>query len=126
MWHPITKKAGNIGQCIGSSVKIFRHWQQNVFLQSFVLCYYNYCRVVWPFIGTEVLKIERVQYRALKFMYITILKPPMEWRGRDRGCHFCTHIVLGCYLSKCKNVHLYRPAVSAQYNNRAGCNVNQE
>ncbi len=39
-------------------------------LQSFILCYYNYCPVVWHFIGTEdAKKIERVQYRALKFVY---------------------------------------------------------
>ncbi len=39
-------------------------------LQSLVLCYYNYCPVVWHFIGTEdAKKIERVQYCALKFVY---------------------------------------------------------
>ncbi len=33
-------------------------------LQSFVLCYYNYCPVEWHFIGTEdANKIKRVQHR---------------------------------------------------------------
>ncbi len=36
-----------------------------------------------------------------------VLKHPMECWGKDRGCHFNTHVVIGYYLSKIIKLYNY-------------------
>ena len=52
--------------------RVWRYFEYNnkmYVLQAFVSCFYNYCLVVWHTIGMEnTNKIEKVQYRALKYI----------------------------------------------------------
>ena len=45
-------------------------------LQAFVLSFYNYCPVVWHFVGMEDnKKIEKVQHMELKFIFTDFKSP---------------------------------------------------
>ncbi len=40
-------------------------------MQSCILCYFNYCPVVWHYCSKDsILKMEKIQCRALKYVYI--------------------------------------------------------
>ncbi len=42
-----------------------------VIMQTFVLSHFNFCPTVWHFCKyCDTLKTEKVQYRALKYMYV--------------------------------------------------------
>ena len=55
---------------------MFRIWQQYLCLTGFCFSFYNYCPVVWHFVGMEdTKKIDKVQYRALKFAFCDFTSP---------------------------------------------------
>ena len=54
-------------------------------MKSFILCHYNYCPTVWHFCSVEdTRKIEKVQYRALKYVYNDFNAPYCELRERSQ------------------------------------------
>jgi hypothetical protein len=41
-----------------------------ILFQTFIVCHFNYCPIVWHFCNTTSMrKIEKIQYRALKYVY---------------------------------------------------------
>ncbi len=54
-------------------------------MKSFILCHYNYCPTVWHFCSvTDTRKIEKVPYRALKYVYNDFNAPYCELRERSQ------------------------------------------
>ena len=65
---PMNQKGGRGVNALSRVSKCLDTVSKMSILQSFVLGYYNFCPVLWHFIGTEdAKKTERVQYRALNF-----------------------------------------------------------
>ena len=72
----VNKKVGRGINALAGVSRCLEYDSKMCILQAFVLCFYNYCPVVWHFIGMEdSKKIEKVQYRALKFIFNDFKSP---------------------------------------------------
>ena len=65
-----TNKAGRGINAVARLSRCLEHDSKMSILQAFVLSFYNYCPVVWHFVGMgDNKKMEKVQHRALKFIF---------------------------------------------------------
>ncbi len=72
----INKKAGRSINALARVSRCLEYDSKICVLKAFVLSFYNYCPVVWHFVGMEdTKKIEKVQYRALKFVFNDFTSP---------------------------------------------------
>ncbi len=72
----INKKAGRNINALARVSRCLEYDSKICVLKAFVLSFYNYCPVVWHFVGMEdTKKIEKVQYRALKFVFNDFTSP---------------------------------------------------
>ena len=66
----LCKKASNQLNAIGRIQKYMDFKEKEVLLNSFFLSNFNYCPFVWHFCSSKsVMKIEKIQERALRMLY---------------------------------------------------------
>ena len=67
----ICRKAGSTTQCSKRPKRFFSFDEQRILVQSFIYSNFDfYCPLVWHFSSTNSLqKIEKLQERAIKFLY---------------------------------------------------------
>ncbi len=65
----ICQKTGRQIQVLCRLSRILEECNKRLLYDSFIECYFNYCSVIWHFCSvTNVLKLEKVQQKALKFI----------------------------------------------------------
>ncbi len=67
-----SKQAGKKLNALGRMSDMLSTEERLTLVRSFILCHFNFCPTVWTFCGvTDTKKTEKIQERALRFVYGT-------------------------------------------------------